>query len=250
MIEARGVAANLGGATILSDVSVTFPEGRMTALVGPNGAGKSTLLGVLGRLIPAATGEVRLGGVALSGYSDRALALKLSVLRQDAQMMPRLTVRDLVTFGRYPHSRGRPGPDDKAKVEEAMARLGLLDLADRFLDTLSGGQRQRARIAMTLAQEAEVMLLDEPLAALDINHARVVMEVAREEATRGRTVIVVLHDLSVAAAHADHAVALKDGRVHSAGAAEDVLSARGLSDLYETQVSVVEVEGQRIVLPA
>jgi ABC-type enterochelin transport system, ATPase component len=248
MIETHTLSVYLTETPILHDVTVRMPPGKMTALVGPNGAGKSTLLSAMGRLIRPETGEVRLNGKPLSGYPPKALATHLAILRQDSQITPRLTVRDLVGFGRYPHSHGRPGPKDHAAIDTAIARLHLHDFADRFLDTLSGGQRQRALIAMVLAQDTDVLLLDEPLNNLDIVHARTVMRVAREEADKGKTVVVVLHDLSVATAHAEHVVALKSGRLHSEGAPETVLTCENLSKLYDTEVQVIEAEGRRIVL--
>ncbi|TNE64046.1 MAG: ATP-binding cassette domain-containing protein [Rhodobacteraceae bacterium] len=248
MIETRSLSVHLTETPILHDVTVKMPLGKMTALVGPNGAGKSTLLSAMGRLITPEHGEVLLDGKPLAAYCPKVLAKHLAILRQDSQITPRLTVRDLVGFGRYPHSHGRPGPKDSEAIDAAIARLDLKDFADRFLDTLSGGQRQRALIAMVLAQDTDVILLDEPLNNLDIVHARTVMRVAREEADKGKTVVVVLHDLSVAAAHAEHVVALKAGRLHSEGVPEVVLTRDNLSDLYDTEVQVIEAEGRRIVL--
>ncbi|WP_460272438.1 iron ABC transporter ATP-binding protein [Celeribacter sp. ULVN23_4] len=248
MIETLSLSVHLTETPILQDVSVKIPLAKMTALVGPNGAGKSTLLSAMGRLIHPAAGEVRLDGKLLSDYSPKRLAKHLAILRQDSQITPRLTVRDLVGFGRYPHSHGRPGPKDFEAIDAAIARLDLKEFADRFLDTLSGGQRQRALIAMVLTQDTDVLLLDEPLNNLDIVHARTVMRVAREEADKGKTVVVVLHDLSVAATHSDHVVALKAGRLHSEGSPEKVISHENLSDLYDTEVQVLEAEGRRIVL--
>jgi iron complex transport system ATP-binding protein len=248
MIETRGLSVKIDGATILADVTAAFPAGKVTALVGPNGAGKSTLLAAVGRLLVPSAGRVLVNGTPADEMPHRSFAQTVAILRQDQQIAPRLTVRDLVAFGRFPHSWGRLGPRDEAIIEAAIARLDLAELSSRFLDTLSGGQRQRARIAMALAQETEVLLLDEPLNALDVIHARSVMRIAREEAEKGRTVVLVLHDLSVAAAHAEHIVALRDGVLFAQGPAQDVLSAESLSNLYGTSIDVIEHEGRRIVL--
>lgn len=248
MIETRALCVHLAGKPVLHDVSLTLPAGRLTALVGPNGAGKSTLLTALGRLIPVESGEVLLNGTALDSIPSRRLALQLSILRQEGAVGPRLTVRDLVGFGRYPHCHGRLTQADRDEVTKAIARLDLDAFADRYLDTLSGGQKQRAQIAMVLAQKTDVILLDEPLNNLDLAHARRVMRLAREEADTGRTVVVVLHDLTVAAAYADHVVAMKAGRVAATGAPDQVITAPVLSQLFDTGVTVADVDGRRVVL--
>ncbi|AJE45541.1 ABC transporter ATP-binding protein [Celeribacter indicus] len=249
MIDTRNLCVSLGGTPVLHDISVTVPAGRLTALVGPNGAGKSTLLAALGRLVEPRRGEVRLEGRPLEDWPKAQVALKLAILRQHTAIAPRLTVEDLVAFGRYPHSHGRMTDADRAEVRRAILRLDLEDFAGRYLDTLSGGQRQRALIAMTLAQQTGAILLDEPLNNLDLAHARRVMRIAREEAEAGRTVVVVLHDLTVAAAYADHVVAMKAGRVQAVGPVGEVLASGPLSELYDTEVEVIETGGRRIVLP-
>ncbi|WP_417249165.1 ABC transporter ATP-binding protein [Celeribacter sp.] len=248
MIETRNLTVAIDGAKILHDITLALPKGKLTAIVGPNGAGKSTLLTTMGRLTPIRGGEVLFDGFPIGDIATAALAKRLSIFRQSTPVTPRLSVRDLISFGRYPHSRGTMSGADKVIVEQAIARLDLWEFADRYLDALSGGQRQRALLAMVLAQTGDVMLLDEPLNNLDISHARTVMRVAREEVNMGRTVAVVIHDLTVAGAHCDHVIALKNGRLHSAGTPEEVLNEEGLSDLYDTRVDVVEIDGRRIVM--
>ncbi len=248
MIETRNLTVSIDGTKILHDVTVALPKGKLTAIVGPNGAGKSTLLTAMGRLTPVHSGEVRFDGFPILDIATATLAKRLSIFRQSTPITPRLSVRDLISFGRYPHAHGRMSGADRIIVEQAIARLDLSDLADRFLDALSGGQRQRALLGMVLAQTGDVMLLDEPLNNLDIAHARSVMRVAREEVSRGRTVAVVIHDLTVAGVHCDHVIALKNGRLHSAGAPDEVLSQEGLSDLYDTQIEVAEVNGCSVVM--
>lgn len=250
MIETSSLTMAMGTRPVLHNLTVSFPAGRFSALVGPNGAGKSTLLAGLGRLVAPQAGAVRLEGRLLGDFAPSELARRIAIMRQNWHVAPRLTVRDLIGFGRYPHSHGGLGARDHDKIEEAIERLDLGHIASDYLDTLSGGQKQRAQIAMVLAQDTDVILLDEPLNNLDILHARAVMRIAREEAAAGKTVIVVLHDLSVAAAHADHVVALREGRLHAQGPARDVLTSEGLSALYQTEVSVVEHGGRRIVLTA
>lgn len=248
MIEVRNLAVAFDGTKILRNMTLSLPKGKLTGIVGPNGAGKSTLLTAMGRLTPIHSGEILFDGFPIGDIATASLAKRLSIFRQSTPITPRLSVRDLISFGRYPHTQGRPTGADLLIIEQAIARLDLSEFADRYLDTLSGGQRQRALLGMVLAQTGDVVLLDEPLNNLDITHARTVMRVAREEVEMGRTVAIVLHDLSIAANHCDHVIALKDGQLHSSGIPEDVLTNEGLSDLYNTKVDVAEIEGRRVIL--
>ena len=248
MIETQNLTVAIDGTKILHDVSVALPDGKLTTIVGPNGAGKSTLLMAMGRLTSFRNDHISFDGSPIKDLPTASLAKRLSIFRQSTSITPRLRVRDLISFGRYPHNRGKLNGADLLIVEQAIARLDLSAFADRYLDSLSGGQRQRALLGMVLAQTGDVMLLDEPLNNLDIAHARSVMRVAREEVAIGRTVAIVMHDLTIAAAYSDHVVALKDGRLHSMGAPQDVLTCEGLSDLYDTQVNVATVDGRRIIM--
>ncbi|SFD77943.1 iron ABC transporter ATP-binding protein [Roseivivax sediminis] len=248
MIETQSLCVSLGGAQVVHDIDLTVERGRLTALVGPNGAGKSTLLAALGRLVPPAAGAIRVDGTEIGRIPSPDLARRLAILRQNAVIAPRLSVADLVGFGRYPHSGGRLTAQDHDIVRDCLADLDLTDLAGRYLDTVSGGQRQRALIAMTLAQTPDALLLDEPLNNLDLSHVRRVMAVARARAETGAAVAVVLHDLTVAARHADHIVALKSGRVFASGPPEEVVTPEILSALYDTPLEVHDIAGKRVVL--
>ncbi|SLN32384.1 putative siderophore transport system ATP-binding protein YusV [Roseivivax jejudonensis] len=250
MIETRSLDVRIGGTPVLDRVDVAIGGGAITAFVGPNGAGKSTLLAALGRLIRPHAGRILIDGQEIGTIPSPALARRLAILRQSAGIAPRLTVGDLVAFGRYPHCGGRLGPDDRAIVADCLADLDIADLAGRFLDTVSGGQRQRALIAMTLAQTPEMLLLDEPLNNLDLSHVRRVMEVARRRAADGAAVAIVLHDLTVAARYADRIVALKNGRVFADGTPAEVVTPATLGTLYGTPIEVHEVAGRRVVLTA
>ncbi len=171
MIEIRDVSKTYGSTVVVDGVSLTLPKGGLTAIIGPNGAGKSTLLSMVARLLPMDSGQVMVDGLDVARTPGDALARRLAFLRQDNHMVARLTVRDLVTFGRYPYSRGRPTREDQGHVERSLGYLGLTDLSERYLDELSGGQRQRAFVAMVLCQDTDYMLFDEPLNNLDIRHA-------------------------------------------------------------------------------
>jgi iron complex transport system ATP-binding protein len=251
MIDIDRVSKRYGEATVVDDVSLTIPAGGVVAIVGPNGAGKSTLLSIVGRLVRADAGRVRVDGLDVATTPGRQLARRLSVMRQDNHVVARLTVRDLVAFGRFPHNRGRPSRDDADRVAEAIAFVGLTAEADRFLDQLSGGQRQRAFVAMTLAQDADYALFDEPLNNLDIHHAVALMRLFRRMGDQpGKTVVIVLHDLNVAATYADRVVVLKDGRVAGDGPPAEVIDERLLSEVFRVDGEVLELGGRRVITVA
>lgn len=249
MIEIDRVSHGYGTTPVLSDVSLTLPKGGVTALIGPNGAGKSTLLGLMARLLPLRTGRIAFDGLDVSRTPSQTLALKLAVLRQETALGTRLTVRDLVGFGRYPHCQGRPGPEDRRAAAAALAAFELEPLADRFLDELSGGQRQRAFVAMTFAQGTDYLLLDEPLNNLDLTFARTLMRRLRRLADdEGRTVVVVLHDINYAAAWADRIVALRNGALVAAGSPEEVIRPEVLEQIYGVRIGVTRHEGRLAAL--
>lgn len=247
-IEISGLAHSIGATAILQDIALRLPAGRITALIGPNGAGKSTLLRLIARVEPLRQGRIAVNELDLAQTPSARLALEMAFLGQHMVGGTRLRLCELVGFGRWPHCSGRPGPADHAAVARALADFDLLPLADRFLDELSGGQAQRAHLAMTFAQETPWVLLDEPLNNLDIAHARALMAHLARARDGGRSVVVVLHDLNHAAAWADHVVAMKAGRVVAAGPPAQVITAAGLSDLYDTPVAVAEHAGRPLVL--
>jgi len=249
MIEMSGLSYAAGGKAILHDITARLPEGRLTVLVGPNGAGKSTLLALLGRHLAPGGGVIRFGGRPLEDWPRAELARALTILRQATRITPRLTVADLVAFGRYPHGQGRLTPEDRKIAAACLDRMALTDLRDRQLDTLSGGQQQRALIAMVLAQDTGTLLMDEPLNNLDLAHARRVMQVLRERAAAGRTVVAVLHDLTVAARYADHVLALRDGRVMAEGPPDAVFTPARLAQLYDAEIEVHQIGGRPVILP-
>ncbi|MTB87234.1 ATP-binding cassette domain-containing protein [Aeromicrobium senzhongii] len=246
-IRAEGVTKRYGRTVVVDDVHLDLPLGGVTALIGPNGAGKSTLLSIVGRLLTADGGRVTVTGLDVATTRSDELAKRMAVLRQENHLDIRLTVRDLVTFGRYPHSKGRPTADDLEHVEKALHYLDLDHLADRFLDQLSGGQRQRAFVAMVLCQDTDVVLLDEPLNNLDLRHAVSMMGRLRDAARElGRTVVVVVHDINVASCYADTIVAMRDGTVAACGSPADIMRPELLEEIYGLPVRVHELDGQLI----
>jgi iron complex transport system ATP-binding protein len=176
MISISGVQHRIGQAAILRDITLDLPAGRITAVNGPNGAGKSTLLSLIAWLTPLLAGQITVGGLDVARVQSLDLARSMAILPQNAAVFSWLRLRELVAFGRWPHHQGRRGTDDQAHVAAALQALALEDLSHRFLDELSDGQRQRAHLAMALAQGTDWLLLDEPLAALDMAHARTLMQ--------------------------------------------------------------------------
>lgn len=249
MIVASNISKAYGGTLVVDDVSITLPARGITSIIGPNGAGKSTLLSIVSRLLGMDAGTVTVDGLDVTRTPGDVLARRLSILRQDNHMSARLTVRDLVTFGRYPYSKGRYTTEDKRHVESALEYLNLTDLAGRYLDELSGGQRQRAFVAMVLCQDTEYVLLDEPLNNLDLRHAMGMMKLMRRAATElGKTVVLVLHDINFASWYSDYIVAMKGGKVLEHGPTDTIIQPDVLKAIYDMDINVHEIGGQRVSL--
>ena len=239
MISLSNVTKTYGKSTVLGPVTLDIPAGGITALVGPNGAGKSTLLTIVGRLTDASTGTVTVGGHDVTKAKSRDLAKVVSILRQENHFVTRLTVRELVGFGRFPHSQGRLTPGDKEHIDRAIEFLDLTALENRYLDQLSGGQRQRAYVAMVLAQDTDYILLDEPLNNLDMKHAVAMMGQLRRAADElGKTFVIVIHDINFAAAYADNIIALTDGQLAHSGSPEDLMTTETLEHVFGTPIEV------------
>ena len=234
-LEARGLVLGYGAEPVVDGLDLRVREGAITAVIGPNGCGKSTLLRALGRLLAPRAGAVLLDGRQIDRLPTREVARHLGVLPQSPTAPEGLTVGDLVARGRAPHQSWwqQWSREDEAAVAEALRWTGMLEHAERPVDALSGGQRQRAWISMALAQGTDVLLLDEPTTYLDLAHALDVLDlVDRLHDEAGRTVVMVLHDLNLAARYADELVVMKDGRVVAQGAPGDVLSAELLLDVF------------------
>lgn len=247
MITVRNVTKRYGGTTVLDDVSCEIPRGGITSIIGPNGAGKSTLLSLISRLQPMDAGGVSVAGLDVTATPSRELAKTMAILRQENHLTMRLTVRDLVAFGRFPHSGGRPTIQDLEHVDEAIRQLDLTSMADKFVDELSGGQRQRAYIAMVLAQDTEYLLLDEPLNNLDMKHSVEMMRLLRRLADElGKTIVLVVHDINFASCYSDTILAMKDGRLIHQGTPSDIMRAGMLNDVYDIDIRIEEIDGHRI----
>ena len=248
-MEINQVTKKYGTKPVLNEVDYQVKKGKLTALIGPNGAGKSTLLSLMSRLMDKDEGGIYLEGTEVKAWNQKELAKKLAILKQANGTPLKLTVRELVGFGRFPHSKGRLTALDQEKITKALTFLGLNDLAEESIDSLSGGQLQRAYIAMVLAQDTEYIFLDEPLNNLDMNHAVQLMKTIRQLVDeRQKTVVIVLHDINFAASYADEMVAMKDGEIFKTGTTEEIVQKDVLDELYNMSVRVCELEGKRVCL--
>lgn len=244
MIEVQGVSKAYGSSVVVDDVTITLPEGGITSIVGANGAGKSTLLSMVARLLSADAGTITVAGLDVASTDSRELARTLGILKQDNALQVRLTVHDLVSYGRYPHSRGRLTNADHAAIDAAIGHMDLGELRHRFLDEMSGGQRQRAFVAMLLAQDTRYLLLDEPLNNLDMAHALAMLQRLRSAADDlGKTVVMVVHDINFASAWSDHIVAMKNGRVVLQGSPLEIVDSAMLSDVFGVNCAVDRTSG-------
>lgn len=249
MIHIENVSKAYDRTVVVDDVTLRIPSGGITSIIGANGAGKSTLLGMISRLLPMDRGRVRVDDLDVASTPSDQLARRLSILRQDNHLGSRLTVRDLVAFGRYPYSKGRPTREDFEHVRTALHYLHLEPLADRFLDELSGGQRQRAFVAMVLCQDTDYVLLDEPLNNLDMKHSVGMMRMLRRTADElGKTVVMVLHDINFASCYSDYIIAMKDGRIACEGTPDDIIRPEIMRTLYEIDIRVHAIDGKRIAV--
>ncbi|MBG9455476.1 iron ABC transporter ATP-binding protein [Lysinibacillus sphaericus] len=247
MIQVKELSKYFGKKPVIQDVSVDVVPGKITSFIGPNGAGKSTLLSMVSRLLNADTGEVLLDKSDVRRWKSDDFAKRVSILKQSNYMNVRLTIRELVSFGRFPYSKGNLKPDDELKVDEAIQYMNLEDIQHNYLDELSGGQRQRAFIAMVIAQDTDYILLDEPLNNLDMKHSVQIMKILRKLVDElGKTVVIVLHDINFASVYSDHIVALKNGRVVKDGPTNDIINPEALKEIYDMDIPVQEQNGCRI----
>ncbi|MNZ63973.1 putative siderophore transport system ATP-binding protein YusV [compost metagenome] len=247
MIEVKNVSKAYGGKAVVDQVSVTIEKGKITSFIGPNGAGKSTLLSAITRLIPKDSGQVMIEGREIGDWKSTELAKKIAILKQSNHINLRLTVRELVSFGRFPYSQGKLNKEDWRIVDEAIAYMDLEQMQHKYLDQLSGGQNQRAFIAMTIAQNTDYILLDEPLNNLDMKHSVQIMKVLHRLARElNKTVVLVIHDINFASCYSDYIVALKDGRVVKEGPTETIIDNAVLKDIYDMDIPIEVINGNRI----
>lgn len=242
-LYARDLTLGYGKHVVADGLNVTIPDGQFTAIIGPNGCGKSTLLRTLSRLMKPLNGSVMLDGAAIGEYATKEVARRIGLLAQNASTPGDITVQELVARGRYPHQPlfTRWSKRDDEAVRQAMAATGVTSLAMQSVDTLSGGQRQRAWIAMILAQETAIMLLDEPTTWLDISHQIDLLELLRDlNRQQNYTLVAVLHDLNQACRYATHLIALRDGSVVAQGAPADIVTPELIAAVYGMRCMIID----------
>ena len=253
-LQVEDLSLGYGSLTVVDRVSTAVPPGRVTAIVGANGCGKSTLLRGMARILTPTTGRVLLDGRPLTDLPTRQIARTLSLLPQGPSCPDGISVADLVGRGRTPHRQPWRGwtAEDEDAVAQALQLTGTADLAHRAVAELSGGQRQRVWLAMTLAQQTDLMLLDEPTTYLDLAHQIDLLELLRElNAGLGRTIVMVLHELNLAARYADHVIAMQDGRIATEGAPAQVFTAGVVEQVFGLRVQVMTdpVAGSPMLVP-
>ncbi|MCJ8497674.1 ATP-binding cassette domain-containing protein [Chryseobacterium salipaludis] len=247
MIEIKNISKSFGERSILKGVDLKFEEGKITALIGSNGAGKSTLLSVISRLLKQDEGVVLINDKNITEYKNKVLAQQLSILKQFNNTAIRITVRELISFGRFPYSENKLTEKDEQKIREAIEFLGLEDLQDSFLDELSGGQKQRAYLAMVVAQDTQYILLDEPLNNLDMKHSVHMMKTLRKLCDElNKTIIIVLHDINFAASFSDYIVALKNGNVQYYDKTSQVIREEVLEEIFEIPFRITLCNNRKI----
>lgn len=241
----KNISKSYSEKKVLDDISFEIPQGKVISLIGPNGAGKSTVMGILSRLLKKDSGEVIFQGKELSQWKSRDLAKKLSILTQSNNIQMKLTVKELVTFGRFPYSGSRITSEDEKIIDQAISYMELEEYENRFIDELSGGQRQRAYIAMVIAQDTDYILLDEPTNNLDIYHSTNMMKIVRRLCDDlGKTMILVLHEINFAAFYSDYICAFKNGKIASYGRVRDVMTKENLSKIYNVDFEMQTVQGK------
>jgi len=248
-VVATGVGVSLDGHRILSNIDLAVAPGEVVALVGPNGAGKSTLLAAISGDVPTDTGSIEIAGRALADYRHLELARERAVLTQDNQLSFPFTVSQVVAMGRSPWTRTDRFDEDEVAIAQAMLAMDIDHLADRRFTSLSGGEKARVSLARVLAQRTPIVMLDEPTAALDLRHQEDVMRAVRTLASAGTAVLVVVHDLSLAAAYADRVAIIAQGTLIAAGSPEQVLTAAQVSSVYGLPVEVSLASGRPVVVP-
>lgn len=249
MIELININKSYGKIKVLNDINLTLKEGVITSLIGSNAAGKSTLMGIIARLIKPDSGEVLLDNQPINQYPPLEIAKKISILKQNNVTNLKITVKELIEFGRFPYSKGRLTYDDHKMVQDAINYMSINDITNKFLDQLSGGQRQRAYIAMILAQDTKYIFLDEPLNNLDMKYSTEMMiTLKRLSRELNKTIVIVMHDINFASVYSDWIVSLKNGTLVKEGTPEDIIDKEMLKQIYDHDFEIVNFNDKRICM--
>lgn len=249
MIKVEQLTKKYGNKTVLDHVDLELPKQQLISFIGSNGAGKSTLISLISRILEKNEGSVFIDSKELGDWKNEELSKRLSILKQSNHLNIRLTVRELVGFGRFPHSKGKLTKEDEKYIDQAIDYLGLKEIENRYLDELSGGQRQMAYIAMVIAQDTEYVFLDEPLNNLDMHHSVMIMKVLKRMVEElGKTVMVVIHDINFVSCYADYIIALKNGKLLGHGSNEEMMTEEILKDVYNMDIEIRSIDGKNICL--
>ncbi len=244
-MKISNLSKNYNAKKVVNSVNLEIKKNKVTSFIGPNGAGKSTVMGMISHLILKDEGEIDFYDLDIAKWNSKELAKKLAILTQANNIQMKLTVYELVAFGRFPYSKGKLNELDKEKIQDAIDYMELNDIKNQYIDELSGGQRQRAFIAMVIAQDTEYVLLDEPTNNLDIYHATKLMRTVRRLCDElGKTVILVLHDINYASFYSDYICAFKDGKIAFYGSANDVITKENLKKVYNVDFEIIIKEGK------
>jgi len=246
-VEVKGLNKFYGAKQVVNEVSFKLPKGKVISLIGPNGAGKSTVLNIMTRLTPQDGGQVLLENKDIKKWNSKELAKKLAILTQSNNISAKLTVGELIAFGRFPYSGNKLTAEDHKQIDMAIEYMELGEYKNRFIDELSGGQRQRAFIAMVIAQDTEFIFLDEPINNLDIYHSANTLKLVRRLCDElGKTVTVVLHDINFASVYSDYIGAFKDGKLFKFDTVDQVITKENLKTLYNVDFDIHNVNGKQI----
>lgn len=247
MIKLENINQAYGKKQVLKNINLEIQDNKITALVGANGAGKSTLLNVIARLIDKSSGKIFIDNKSICEMKSDEISRKLAILKQQNSINISLTVKELVTFGRFPHSKGRINKNDIRIIDEAIAYMKLEDMVNDDINKLSGGQLQRAYIAMILAQDTPYILLDEPLNNLDMRHSvEMMLLLERLVKELNKTIVIVVHDINIAAAFTDHIVAMKNGEIISEGCPDQMIDEKVLDNVFDHNFCVVGYQGRKM----
>lgn len=249
MIEVIHVSKAYQENRVLNDVSLEIPDEKITALIGSNGAGKSTLLSIVSRLLNQDSGDIKIDGINMKDMKSLEIAKKMAILKQTNHISMRVTIKELVSFGRFPYTKGRLKKEDEKKIEEAITYMDLKDIENQYIDQLSGGQKQRAYIAMIIAQDTKYILLDEPLNNLDIKYGVEMMQLLQKLVKDlKKTIVVVMHDINFAAAFADHIIAMKHGEIVDQGHIDHMIDKTILDHVFDHDFCIAGFNGKKVCL--
>lgn len=248
MLRLENICKTYGANKILENINFTVPKQQLTAIIGSNGTGKSTFLSIASRVLAQTSGNVFLKDKNIKDWHQGDLAKEISILEQSSSLNVKLSVKELVSFGRFPHSHGKIMKNDEEIINLSLNQAKIYELRHRYLDELSGGQRQMAYIAMIIAQDTPYIFLDEPLNNLDMKHSKELMGILKELVARGKSIVVVIHDINFVSVYADFVVAIKDKKILFQGEKNEIIKDEILNKIFDMQMKVREIDGKKVCI--